>query len=344
MRHARADAAGGRRSARAADLRDHRRVGVLLRRQGRHHAAGGGRAQAGAAAAPTGWRDSTSPRSGTWRGTAQGPRSATPPSCGPSPRPAGRPRPAAPPLAISTIKGNIGHTKAAAGVAGLIKATMAVHHQVIPPATGHADPHPMLTEDAPALRVPLTAELWPGPAHPRRRVRHGVRRDKRARRPRRRRRSPPQQPGLPHDPAGQLPPGQRAAAAGRREYRGPARRAWPPSRSCAAVWRSPSSATWPRPWRRECGGGPVRAAIVAASPDQAEQRLARAARGARQRRPQGDRRGRGRVPRRGEPVPPGSDTCSPGRGRARAPAARSGGGSPSCGTSTRRSRRPRAAT
>ncbi|MGH3288254.1 MAG: SDR family NAD(P)-dependent oxidoreductase, partial [Streptosporangiaceae bacterium] len=69
--------------------------------------------------------------------------------------------PAGPTAAISTIKGNIGHTKAAAGVAGLIKATMAVHHQIIPPATGHADPHPILTGDSPALRVPLTAEVWP---------------------------------------------------------------------------------------------------------------------------------------------------------------------------------------
>ena len=69
--------------------------------------------------------------------------------------------PAGPTAAISTIKGNIGHTKAAAGVAGLIKATMAVHHQIIPPATGHVDPHPILTGDSPALRVPLTADLWP---------------------------------------------------------------------------------------------------------------------------------------------------------------------------------------
>ncbi|HEY2577501.1 MAG TPA: type I polyketide synthase [Streptosporangiaceae bacterium] len=67
----------------------------------------------------------------------------------------------APPAAISTVKGNIGHTKAAAGAAGLIKAVMAVHHQVIPPATGHVDPHQLLTGDSPALRVPLTAELWP---------------------------------------------------------------------------------------------------------------------------------------------------------------------------------------
>ncbi len=65
------------------------------------------------------------------------------------------------PAAISTLKGNIGHTKAAAGVGGLIKATLAVHHQVIPPATGHHDTHPVLAGDKPALRVPLTAELWP---------------------------------------------------------------------------------------------------------------------------------------------------------------------------------------
>ena len=65
------------------------------------------------------------------------------------------------PAAISTIKGNIGHTKAAAGAAGLIKAALAVHHQVIPPATGHHDPHPELAGERAPLRVPLTAEPWP---------------------------------------------------------------------------------------------------------------------------------------------------------------------------------------
>ncbi|HEV2452470.1 MAG TPA: type I polyketide synthase, partial [Streptosporangiaceae bacterium] len=65
------------------------------------------------------------------------------------------------PAALSTVKGNIGHTKAAAGVAGLIKATMAVHHQVIPPATGHHETHPELAGPDPALRLPRSAELWP---------------------------------------------------------------------------------------------------------------------------------------------------------------------------------------
>ena len=44
------------------------------------------------------------------------------------------------PAVIGSIKANIGHTKAAAGVAGLIKAVMAVHRQVLPPTTGCHNP------------------------------------------------------------------------------------------------------------------------------------------------------------------------------------------------------------
>ncbi|MFH8345501.1 SDR family NAD(P)-dependent oxidoreductase [Streptomyces sp. NPDC018045] len=69
--------------------------------------------------------------------------------------------PDAPPGAIGTVKGNFGHTKAAAGIAGLLKAVLAVRHQIIPPATGHVDPHPELTGERPALRVPAEAEPWP---------------------------------------------------------------------------------------------------------------------------------------------------------------------------------------
>lgn len=69
--------------------------------------------------------------------------------------------PGARPAALSSVKGNFGHTKAAAGVAGLIKATLSVHHQVIPPGTGHYDPHPKLTDEAAALYVPSAAEEWP---------------------------------------------------------------------------------------------------------------------------------------------------------------------------------------
>lgn len=68
---------------------------------------------------------------------------------------------AAPPAAIGSIKAMIGHTKAAAGVAGLIKATLAVHHEVLPPTVGCGDPHPLLCETQPALRVLAAAEPWP---------------------------------------------------------------------------------------------------------------------------------------------------------------------------------------
>ncbi|PSL52761.1 enediyne polyketide synthase [Saccharothrix carnea] len=78
--------------------------------------------------------------------------------------------PQARPAALSTVKGNFGHTKAAAGVAGLIKAALAVHHQVIPPGTGHFDPHPKLAADNAVMYVPSEAELWPED-HP---VRAGV--------------------------------------------------------------------------------------------------------------------------------------------------------------------------
>jgi enediyne polyketide synthase len=63
--------------------------------------------------------------------------------------------------AVGSIKANIGHTKAAAGVAGLIKAAMAVHAKVLPPTTGCDDPHSELTTGTPALRALREGELWP---------------------------------------------------------------------------------------------------------------------------------------------------------------------------------------
>jgi enediyne polyketide synthase len=65
-----------------------------------------------------------------------------------------------PPAALGSIKANIGHTKAAAGIAGLIKATMAVHTRILPPTTGCDQPHPELTSNAARLRVLREAEPW----------------------------------------------------------------------------------------------------------------------------------------------------------------------------------------
>lgn len=69
--------------------------------------------------------------------------------------------PDAPPAVIGSVKANIGHTKAAAGVAGLIKAALALHTQIIPPNTGNDEPHPELTGANPALKVLSTGQCWP---------------------------------------------------------------------------------------------------------------------------------------------------------------------------------------
>jgi enediyne polyketide synthase len=66
-----------------------------------------------------------------------------------------------PPAPLGSIKANIGHTKAAAGVAGLIKATLALRHQVLPPTTGCEDPHPELRRHPHLLRVLREPEIWP---------------------------------------------------------------------------------------------------------------------------------------------------------------------------------------
>jgi enediyne polyketide synthase len=69
--------------------------------------------------------------------------------------------PSAPPAALGSIKANIGHTKAAAGVAGLIKAAMALDSQILPPTTACDVPRAELTGDAPALRALRSGEAWP---------------------------------------------------------------------------------------------------------------------------------------------------------------------------------------
>ena len=66
------------------------------------------------------------------------------------------------PAALGSIKANIGHARAAAGAAGLIKAVLALGTGIIPPTTGVVSPHPLLRGPDATLWLPDTAEEWPG--------------------------------------------------------------------------------------------------------------------------------------------------------------------------------------
>jgi enediyne polyketide synthase len=62
------------------------------------------------------------------------------------------------PAAIGSVKANVGHTKAAAGIAGFIKTALAIHRRVLPPTTGCETPHRDLGQE---LRVVHFPEAWP---------------------------------------------------------------------------------------------------------------------------------------------------------------------------------------
>jgi enediyne polyketide synthase len=62
--------------------------------------------------------------------------------------------------ALGSVKANIGHTKAAAGAAGLIKTVLAVSTGVLPPATGVAQPHSLITSGDARVQLPTAARAW----------------------------------------------------------------------------------------------------------------------------------------------------------------------------------------
>ncbi|GGS99908.1 type I polyketide synthase [Streptomyces cinerochromogenes] len=66
-----------------------------------------------------------------------------------------------PALRVGSVKTNIGHLEAAAGVAGLIKTALSIRHRLIPPSLNFTDPHPGIDLDAWNLRVPTDPEPWP---------------------------------------------------------------------------------------------------------------------------------------------------------------------------------------
>lgn len=71
--------------------------------------------------------------------------------------------------ALGSVKSQIGHTKAAAGSAGLIKASLALHNKVLPPTINIEQPNPKLGIEDSAFYLNTKARPWvANPEHPRR--------------------------------------------------------------------------------------------------------------------------------------------------------------------------------
>jgi len=71
--------------------------------------------------------------------------------------------------ALGSIKSQIGHTKAAAGAAGLMKATLALHNKVLPPTIKIETPNPALKIEETAFYLNSEAKPWiRDRTHPRR--------------------------------------------------------------------------------------------------------------------------------------------------------------------------------
>src|SRR5262245_26147621 len=63
-------------------------------------------------------------------------------------------------IALGSVKSNIGHLKAAAGAAGLLKTVLALHHKVLPPSLNCERPNPTIDFAASPLRVNTERRPW----------------------------------------------------------------------------------------------------------------------------------------------------------------------------------------
>ncbi|MFE7898204.1 type I polyketide synthase [Streptomyces sp. NPDC057424] len=70
--------------------------------------------------------------------------------------------------ALGSVKPNIGHLGAAAGMAGFIKAVLVLEHRLIPPVAHFRRANPLIDLAASPFRVPAAPEEWPSRNGPRR--------------------------------------------------------------------------------------------------------------------------------------------------------------------------------
>ena len=69
------------------------------------------------------------------------------------------------PLIVGSVKTNIGHTEAAAGMAGLIKVVLSLQHKHIPPHLHYQQPNPHLDLDSIPARIPAEGCEWISPTN-----------------------------------------------------------------------------------------------------------------------------------------------------------------------------------
>ncbi len=70
--------------------------------------------------------------------------------------------------ALGSVKGNVGHMDAAAGVAGLIKAALALHYGKIPAMPNYRVPNPRIDLERSPFYIPTATTDWPESETPRR--------------------------------------------------------------------------------------------------------------------------------------------------------------------------------
>ena len=67
---------------------------------------------------------------------------------------------------IGSVKTNIGHLEAAAGIAGLIKTALAIERRTIPASLNFETPNPEIPLEELKLRINTQTEPWPDNGHP----------------------------------------------------------------------------------------------------------------------------------------------------------------------------------
>ncbi|MEZ3181298.1 SDR family NAD(P)-dependent oxidoreductase [Streptomyces pimonensis] len=69
---------------------------------------------------------------------------------------------------LGTVKSNVGHTEAAAGLTGVVKTVLAMRHGMLPPTLHFTEPNPLLDLDGSPFRVVDRPTPWPAGDAPRR--------------------------------------------------------------------------------------------------------------------------------------------------------------------------------